>query len=210
MKKEYKENFTAAELATEIWKDIPIEGLIGRYQISSLGRVKSLARLQKRGNSYLPVAEKIRKIQLRKDGYLQIDLTIDGKQRSFMIHRLVALSFIDLIEGKDEVNHLDEDKQNNRVENLEWVNREENMSHNNLRKKNHIKALETKRKNKVVSLMYQPIIAIENDGSIIEFKKQSDACRFYDLSSGAVSANVRGRTKTTKIGVVFKLKEQIV
>lgn len=88
-----------------------IRDLDDRYMISNKGRVKSLV-----GSK-----EKILKPQKDKDGYLLIKLrNKNQKQFTYKVHRLVALHFIPQIEGKNEVNHIDGDKTNNTVENLEW------------------------------------------------------------------------------------------
>ena len=112
----------------EIWKDI--ENYEGLYQVSNLGRVKSLPRkrITPTGWPYLS-KEKILTPKLRKDGYLEISLYTKGKSKSYFIHRLVAQAFIPNTESKPQVNHIDGDKTNNQVNNLEWATREENMQH---------------------------------------------------------------------------------
>lgn len=135
----------------EIWKDI--YGYEGLYQISNLGRVKSLSRLVKNGkNHYKFATEKIRKVAINKkrNGYCEISLYKNNKEKRFKIHRLVAQAFIQNIFNKPEVNHIDGNKQNNKAENLEWVTSKENKKHaweNNLMSARHkckrIKNLET-------------------------------------------------------------------
>lgn len=94
----------------EIWKDIKdYEGL---YQISNYGRVKSLSNSQKR-------KEKILKPEIRT-GYYSINLCKNGNQKNTRIHRLVAEAFIPNPDNLLCVNHKDENKLNNKVENLEW------------------------------------------------------------------------------------------
>lgn len=111
---------------TEIWKDyINYEG---QYQISSLGRVKSLARLNS-GNHWLP--ERILKPGVMTIGYKFVSLCKNGKTQNHMIHRMVAILFISNPENKRTVNHIDENKTNNCVENLEWNTSLENNLHNN-------------------------------------------------------------------------------
>jgi hypothetical protein len=99
----------------EAWKDI--EGFEGLYQISNTGRVKSLRK------------EIILKQHNTPNGYPYIILKVQGIQKNKMIHRLVALTFILNPKNKPEVNHKDGNKQNNHVENLEWVTRQENIEH---------------------------------------------------------------------------------
>lgn len=98
----------------EIFKDI--NGFDGDYQISNLGRVKSL----KKPNSI------ILKPGLNKPGYKFVILTKHGVQTNHMIHRLVALHFLPQSD-KTVVNHLDENKLNNCVDNLEWCTHKENL-----------------------------------------------------------------------------------
>lgn len=98
----------------EIWKDI--KGYEGKYKVSNLGRVKS-----KRRNK-----ERIMKPNKSKKGYLRLNFTINYKSKSFQVHRLVAQSFIPNPEKLPEVNHIDGNKLNNNVKNLEWVTTSEN------------------------------------------------------------------------------------
>ena len=95
----------------EIWKDI--EGFEGLYQVSNLGRVKSLGNGNS-GNS----KERILKARKDKYGYLLVHLYKDGKEKHFTVHRLVAKVFIPNPHNLPQVNHKDENKQNNFV----WVN----------------------------------------------------------------------------------------
>lgn len=107
----------------EEWKDI--EGYEGFYQISNLGRVKSLGGW--RGTAKRK--EKIRSTSLTRDGYVRVRLIHQGKDKTMRVHRLVAEAFIPNPEGKDTVNHIDGNKQNNTVSNLEWNDRTEQMLH---------------------------------------------------------------------------------
>lgn len=104
----------------EVWKDI--KGYPG-YQISNYGRVWSAKR-----NRYMkPVAN--------NSGYLQIKLiAVNGKRKGELVHRLVALHFIDNPDNKPEVNHINHIRDDNRAENLEWVTKSEN---NTLGRKQH-------------------------------------------------------------------------
>ena len=111
----------------EIWKDI--EGYERLYQISNLGNVKSLDRyiINKNGDKqYFPGKYLTQGIS---DNYLKVTLSKNNKQRTFRVHILVARAFIPNPENKPEVNHMDGNKQNNRVDNLEWNTRSENELH---------------------------------------------------------------------------------
>ena len=120
---------------TEVWKDI--EGYEGLYQVSNLGRVKSLERWQynpicKDCKQYVP--ERIRTASDKKDkgknqGYLSLALYKHNKGKNVYVHRLVAEAFIPNHEGKETVNHKNGDKHDNRAENLEWNTYSENNMH---------------------------------------------------------------------------------
>lgn len=106
----------------ETFKDI--EGFEGLYQVSDLGRVKSLA---KRSGHCLR-KDRILKTQLTKDGYEFVKLMKDSKQYTFRVHRLVAQAFKVRGEG-DTVNHIDGNKLNNTPANLEYCDRHAQMKH---------------------------------------------------------------------------------
>lgn len=112
----------------EIWKDI--EKCKG-YQISNKSRVKVLSKQVRAGiknQTYVTRKEKILKPYISR-GYYQVSLCIDGKYRHFQVHRLVAEAFIPNPENKPQVNHIDGNKLNNDISNLEWVTRSENQLH---------------------------------------------------------------------------------
>lgn len=107
----------------EIWKDI--KGYEELYQVSNLGRVKSLSRFAY--NHF--TKERIMTPIITKKGYLQIRIRANCKAKGFKIHRLVAEAFIPNPNGLPQVNHIDGNKQNNCVDNLEWCTCKENMQH---------------------------------------------------------------------------------
>lgn len=115
----------------EIWKDI--EGYEGYYQISSCGRVKSLERdvFRKDGTFQRRKKETIKANKINSDGYYQTTLSVNGIDRSYRVHDLVARAFIEIPESyeKLEVNHIDCDRKNNNVDNLEWKTHKENIEH---------------------------------------------------------------------------------
>lgn len=115
----------------ERWEDI--EGYEGMYQVSNHGRVRSLDRMVKRrmnGKEFMVNRSgSIMSLSPRPNGYLRIELNKNGKRETFSVHRLVALHFIANSQNKREVNHIDGDKENNHVNNLEWTTRSENELH---------------------------------------------------------------------------------
>lgn len=115
-------------MKSEIWNDI--DGYKGKYQVSNLGRVKSLYHVVIRKNGHpMPINEKILKPGVSSNGYFTIVLAKNGNKNTRTIHRLVASHFIENIDNKKEVNHKDGDKLNNRVSNLEWVTPSQNIKH---------------------------------------------------------------------------------
>lgn len=100
----------------EVWKDIA--GWEGSYQVSTYGHVKSL----KHGK------ERILKPGKNSSGYLTVGFSIKSKTFTKVVHRLVAIAFIPNPENKGDVNHIDEDKTNNHLENLNWMTRKENVN----------------------------------------------------------------------------------
>lgn len=104
----------------ETWKDI--KGYEGLYQVSNFGMVKSL-------NYNGTKEEKLLKNKVESSGYIRLCLMKNGKRKSVLLHRLVAEAFLENPENKKEVNHKDGNKENNNVDNLEWVTPSENILH---------------------------------------------------------------------------------
>lgn len=115
----------------EIWKDVP--GLEGLYQVSNMGRIRSLDRTiirsasRTRGAHKATMKGRILKLVLRKDGYLVAPLgkTLPCKR----VHQLVAEVFLPNPENKTMINHINGNRKDNRVNNLEWCTNQENQIH---------------------------------------------------------------------------------
>lgn len=172
----------------EIYKDII--GYDGKYKISNLGNVMSM---NYRGNTKKPrVLVPIR----HHLGYLFVHLVSnDGKDKIKMIHTLVAEAFIPNTENKKFVNHIDGCKQNNNVNNLEWVTSKENMNHairtglRNPHKNNHPKGADTPNS--------KAILQYTKDGEFVKrWECISDAARYIGCKPGSISSNAKGRGKT--------------
>ena len=104
----------------EIWKDV--KDYEGVYQVSNLGRIKSLKRLWVND-------DRIIKGYPDGNGYHQIDLHVNGRRKVYKVHRLIAMSFVPNVNNFREINHRNGIKTDNRAENLEWVTRSDNMKH---------------------------------------------------------------------------------
>ena len=109
---------------TEIWKDIP--GYEGLYQVSNLGRVKSLSRIVNYGGRKRKTTEKILKQNISRR-YNSVQFQKCGK--TITVHRLVANAFISNPENKPQINHINGIRADNRAENLEWCTQSENQKH---------------------------------------------------------------------------------
>ena len=128
-------------MTEEIWR--PIKGYEGLYDVSSYGRVRSVDRYKSNNGGIQWIKERILSPEKDKCGYLQVFLHCNGKQHQRKIHRLVAQTFISNPDNLPCVNHKDEDKTNNRVDNLEWCDAKYNCNYGT----RNIRIRETKMKN---------------------------------------------------------------
>ena len=184
----------------EIWRDIKdYEGL---YQVSNLGRVRSL--------NYRHIGKvNIRKTSKTRSGYLIVCLYKDGKRKYFSVHRLVAETFIQNLLNLPEVNHKDEDKTNNFVGtpendykdgNLEWCDYTYNNKYGT-RIERYIKTNTNGKKSKQV-LQYTL------DGDFVqEWPSATEPKRKLGYSQGHISECCRGEVKSYK-GYIWRYKEK--
>ncbi len=112
----------------EVWKEIP--KYKGRYLASNLGRIKTDKTIckDKNGKTY-SIKEKIKKFFLNKNGYLTVSMCIDNVVKTEYVHYLVLSAFTNDRKDKMTVNHINEIKTDNRIENLEWLTYRENNMH---------------------------------------------------------------------------------
>lgn len=112
----------------EEWKTIP--GYEGLYEVSSYGRVRSVDRYVKYLNGMIHLHKgKVLSPGIRSDGYLQVSLCCNGKYKTISVHRLIAQTFLPNPDNLPMINHKDEDKTNNNVDNLEWCTAKYNSNY---------------------------------------------------------------------------------
>jgi len=110
----------------EQWKDIP--GYTGLYQASTAGRIRTMPRFKKNHSKKEFVPMKIKSQRKGNHGYYRVNLWDHGKTRTYTVHKLIALTFLKP-SPKKQINHIDGNRLNNKVENLEWVTDRENQIH---------------------------------------------------------------------------------
>jgi NUMOD4 motif/HNH endonuclease len=157
----------------EIWKQV--KGYEGIYEVSSLGRVQTS--LNKTTHSVTRGTrvwkQRVLKQKTDKNGYKRVSLWKDKNQNTLLVHRLVAIAFIDNPEEKGFVNHKDGDPSNNCVSNIEWCTSKENLLH----------AFDTR-----LNKSPDPIILYNlSNGEFRYFRSKSDAGVFLGRSKSFVS-----------------------
>ena len=171
------------EIMKEIWKDIP--EYEGRYKVSNLGRVMSLDWMHTK-------QERIMKESFCTNGYVKVSLFKNKTSKQCMVHRLVAKTFIPNPNNYPCINHKNENKADNRVENLEWCTYSYNNTYNN----KPIRAKETKRKHncKYAGI---PVLQLSLDGKVIRrFESAYGAQRATGIRHIYESCQNQNRYKT--------------
>jgi hypothetical protein len=168
----------------EIWKDVV--GYEGLYRISNLGKIKSL-----RKNIILKPVKNSR-------AYCQVTLSQGNKRKNYRINRLVAIHFIENTLNKPHVNHIDEDKENNRADNLEWCTPKENCNHGTGAKRCVQNRNFDNRRKKVLQYSI-------NGDFIKEWKSIYEISRVLNYNLSSISQCCHGKRKTSK-RFVWKFK----
>lgn len=144
----------------EEWKDIP--NYKGLYQASNFGRIKrikSIVKSSNRNDGSRTTPERLLKQNLKRNGYLTVDLSKDGIVKTISVHRIIAKTFIPNEDiTKSEIDHINCNKKDNRVENLEWVSPRENKDRalkNKLYNNSNKKQVRNKQLNKTFKSSYE-------------------------------------------------------
>lgn len=174
----------------EIWKDI--KGFEGLYQVSNLGRVRSLDRQIYSPGSwrqrpyYFNVKGKIIKQHKSNSGYMFVRLSKDRNDYGTFVHRLVADAFIQNPNNYEYVNHKDENKHNNKVDNLEWCTAKYNINYGTCKQRNQVGNIRNRR----------PVIQMTKDGcEIYRFVSIREASKMTGIRTESISLVCRVKMK---------------
>lgn len=166
------------------WLDI--EEYLGLYQVSDTGEVRNVK------------TNRVLKAKEDKDGYLQVGLIKDRKQKWFYVHRLVAEAFLPNPDNRPEVNHKNENKQDNQVENIEWIWHKDNCNHGTRNHRIGEKQINGKKAKSVLQYSL--------DGTFIrKWSSMSEVTRQLGYKQGGISACCLGKTKQS-YGFIWKYK----
>jgi hypothetical protein len=176
----WKYNLSIQVLEGEIWKEVPLYLTKNQngYFVSSYGRYK---------NNSGQIIEN----HLYSSGYKRVNIN----NTSYLLHRLVAITFLENPQNKEQVNHIDGNKINNKVNNLEWATNQENQIH------------------KIKTGLYtgaKKIIQYDLEMNEIQsYDSIVDTAKKLNISVGCISDNCRGKTTNTKCGFFFRYKDKI-
>ena len=165
------------------------------YQISNLGRVKSLKRQCKHpAGGKRVVNERIMRFdENKKWGYLRVHLSKDGKDKKILVHRLVAQAFIPNPKNYEVVNHRDQNPKNNNVENLEWCNVQYNNTYGDK-----------------IQRMFKQIVQMDKNGTVIKyFSSTVEASKETKITRCTITNCLNGKQNTAG-GYIWKKGSELL
>lgn len=183
----------------EIWKDI--KDFEEMYQVSNLGRVRSVDRFDNMGRLR---KGNIKTIRDNGHGYFSVQMYRDNKSNVRYVHRLVAQTFLDNPDNKPEVHHIDSDRSNNKLDNLQWVTSKENNSFpehiKSMKKnpnwlKNSRTAMAKARDKAIIINSYRT--RFTRGGVSLEFSSLAEGARVLGLDKGGCTRVANGKQKHT-------------
>lgn len=196
------EKQTDMDVLGEIWK--PVVGYEGMYEVSNFGRLKGLTYFKDR-DIYL-------RQSVNRYGYAMVMLTnkrdkSKPTRKGFSVHRLVAMAFIPNPENKPQIDHIDGDRRNNRVENLRWCTPKENNNYPIAKERRRVGQTGIKKnyKPEYLERISTPVVQLSKDGEFIaKYPSASAAARAVNAARASfITSACRGKTKTCK-GYIWK------
>lgn len=195
----------------EEWR--PIQGYEGLYEVSTTGKVRRIADWVGYNNGYRKAIGELS--QAKSKGYLNVRLCKNGIQKTYRAHRLVAQAFIENPYNYPQVNHIDGNKQNNCVSNLEWVTVSQNNKHardTGLCPTNTPKMFEARHN---VGLLTQNIlkknpkkrVVVTYDDRIERYESCRNCARSLNTSATYISWLCKGNWKYNKFGAKFAYED---
>lgn len=166
----------------EVWREV--KEFAGKYEVSNFGRVRSL--------DYRHTGQaRVLRPSMSTDGYLLVDIFKDGKKTRKFVHRVVAEAFIENPSNLTQVNHRNEIKEDNRVENLEWISQKDNINYGTGNERRSKAQLNHPKKSKRV-------LQFDRSGNLLrEWLSTSEVERQTGWCQGHISLACRGKLKTT-------------
>lgn len=183
-----EEFIESIRLPNEEWRDVV--GYEGYYMVSSLGRVASNSKKLRTKFGYRVTKPKLLRQIKNKSGYCKITVSKNKEQKAALVHKLVAIAFIENKENKPMIDHIDRNKTNNNVTNLRWCTLSENM--NNPLTVEHCRNLNLGRKH---PSYYKPVVALKNGNVVKKYESIISAILDGFTNCGIVNC-CRGREKT--------------
>ena len=169
------------EIEEDFWMDSPYEG----YQVHPSGMVRTVDRFISNGKARVLKRGQLLKAHLTNVGYRDVSIYYEGKRVHKTVHRLVAETFLENVEGKREVNHMNGDILDNDVTNLEWVTPSENVQHA------YRTGLKAKGESHVLAkLTDSEVLSIREE--YLEGAIAADLARKYEVDNGTISKFLRG------------------
>lgn len=175
-----------------MWEDVI--GFEGLYQVSDQGEIRSIKRTKQNNRGFQEVNERIRVLTPDRYGYLKVCLSKDGKHYVKSVHRLVAEAFIPNPNNLPEINHKNEDKQDNRVENLEWCTQAYNMSYGGYRNRQAIS-------------QGRAVIQFDGNKPIAEYYSTQEASRQTGIPQGNIYKACTGKRRIAG-GYEWRFKDE--
>lgn len=191
-----------------------VSGYEENYEIDSNGVVYGKERIVKKWDGNRLIKKNIKSQEISKDGYARVTLFKNGIGKKHSVHRLVAIAFIDNFNNKSDVNHIDGNKLNNNINNLEWVTKSENIKHSIkfLKNKNGLKYFEKgnswyKEKN-LPAPASKSVLMYSKDGILIkEFKTVTEAGLFLNKHPSQISHYINKKRNNKFYNFKFKTND---